>query len=169
MGPNGTSSYQIGPIRTKENGTGRSQSKTPRHRDPTGRRADGLTGRRREGAMARWPRDLPLAFHAKVRYFSIYACHPCAGAMLIFSVSFQFLRMTTEVVPEHSLAHTLYMDDLDRTSKTTRSSPSQAPRHLVICDTKDTGDEEGCRGVSAEAKDGRWRGKACEAKRKRQL
>lgn len=35
----------------------------------------------------------------KVRYFSIYACHPCAGAMLIFSVSFQFLRMTTEVVP----------------------------------------------------------------------
>lgn len=39
----------------------------------------------------------------KVRYFSIYACHPCAGAMLIFSVSFQFLRMTTEVVPEHML------------------------------------------------------------------
>jgi hypothetical protein len=37
----------------------------------------------------------------KVRYFSIYACHPCAGAMLIFSVSFQFLRMTTEVVPTH--------------------------------------------------------------------
>ena len=26
--------------------------------------------------------------------FSICACHPCAGAMLIFSVSFQFLRMT---------------------------------------------------------------------------
>ena len=26
--------------------------------------------------------------------FSIFACHPCAGAMLIFSVSFQFLRMT---------------------------------------------------------------------------
>lgn len=38
----------------------------------------------------------------KVRYFSIYACHPCAGAMLIFSVSFQFLRMTTEVVPVSS-------------------------------------------------------------------
>ena len=32
-----------------------------------------------------------------------FACHPCAGAMLIFSVSFQFLRMTTEVVPEHML------------------------------------------------------------------
>ena len=27
--------------------------------------------------------------------FSICACHPCAGAMLIFSVSFQFLRMTS--------------------------------------------------------------------------
>ena len=27
--------------------------------------------------------------------FSICACHPCAGAMLIFSVSFQFLRMIT--------------------------------------------------------------------------
>ena len=26
--------------------------------------------------------------------FSICACHPCAGAMLIFSVSFQFWRMT---------------------------------------------------------------------------
>jgi hypothetical protein len=25
--------------------------------------------------------------------FSICACHPCAGAMLIFSVSFQFYRM----------------------------------------------------------------------------
>jgi hypothetical protein len=27
-------------------------------------------------------------------HFSIYACHPCAGAMLIFSVSFQFYRMS---------------------------------------------------------------------------
>ena len=31
--------------------------------------------------------------------FSICACHPCAGAMLIFSVSFQFLRMTSFEVP----------------------------------------------------------------------
>ena len=29
-------------------------------------------------------------------HFSIYACHPCAGAMLIFSVSFQFYRMSPE-------------------------------------------------------------------------
>ena len=31
--------------------------------------------------------------------FTICACHPCAGAMLIFSVSFQFLRMTSFEVP----------------------------------------------------------------------
>ena len=38
--------------------------------------------------------------------FSIFACHPCAGAMLIFSVSFQFLRMTpksSELTKAHSL------------------------------------------------------------------
>ena len=29
-------------------------------------------------------------------HFSICACHPCAGAMLIFSVSFQFYRMSPE-------------------------------------------------------------------------
>ena len=29
----------------------------------------------------------------KLNTLSICACHPCAGAMLIFSVSFQFLRM----------------------------------------------------------------------------
>ena len=48
------------------------------------------------------PFEVRVGLHnnaTKVRYFSIYACHPCAGAMLIFSVSFQFLRMTTEVVP----------------------------------------------------------------------
>jgi hypothetical protein len=31
--------------------------------------------------------------HKKSDTFSICACHPCAGAMLIFSVSFQFYRM----------------------------------------------------------------------------
>ena len=54
----------------------------------------------------------------KVRYFSIYACHPCAGAMLIFSVSFQFLRMTTEVVPTQMTASGLYMLVLAATSST---------------------------------------------------
>ncbi|GKD44805.1 hypothetical protein Tco_1269450, partial [Tanacetum coccineum] len=35
-------------------------------------------------------------FRAKkiLDHFSICACHPCAGAMLIFSVSFQFYRMS---------------------------------------------------------------------------
>ena len=31
--------------------------------------------------------------------FSICACHPCAGAMLIFSVSFQFFQMPPEGGP----------------------------------------------------------------------
>ena len=43
---------------------------------------------------ARPGRHLPLLSHARPRQksdtFSICACHPCAGAMLIFSVSFQF-------------------------------------------------------------------------------
>lgn len=32
-------------------------------------------------------------------HFSICACHPCAGAMLIFSVSFQFYRMSPKRQP----------------------------------------------------------------------
>ena len=32
-------------------------------------------------------------------HFSICACHPCAGAMLIFSVSFQFYRMSPKWRP----------------------------------------------------------------------
>jgi hypothetical protein len=37
--------------------------------------------------------------------FSICACHPCAGAMLIFSVSFQFLRMIPEGYPSVIATH----------------------------------------------------------------
>ena len=32
-------------------------------------------------------------------HFSICACHPCTGAILIFSVSFQFYRMIPEGNP----------------------------------------------------------------------
>ena len=35
-----------------------------------------------------WPRDGQIKKNCL--HFSICACHPCAGAMLIFSVSFQF-------------------------------------------------------------------------------
>ena len=35
----------------------------------------------------------------KCLHFSICACHPCAGAMLLFSVSFQFYRMISEENP----------------------------------------------------------------------
>ena len=37
-------------------------------------------------------------------HFSIYACHPCVGAMLIFSVSFQFYQMSPK---GHVLVHLL--------------------------------------------------------------
>ena len=42
-------------------------------------------------------------------HFSICACHPCAGAMLILSVSFQFYRMIPEGHPANraSAMHTL--------------------------------------------------------------
>jgi len=33
-------------------------------------------------------------------HFSICACHPCAGAMIIFSVSFQFYLMIPEGNPK---------------------------------------------------------------------
>ena len=36
-------------------------------------------------------------------HFSICACHPCAGAMLIFSVSFQFYRIILNRNPKASL------------------------------------------------------------------
>jgi len=35
-----------------------------------------------------------LVWEKNLDHFSICAGHPCAGAMLIFSVSFQFYRMT---------------------------------------------------------------------------
>ena len=36
---------------------------------------------------------VPCQLGSLLVHFSICACHPCAGAMLIFSVSFQFYRM----------------------------------------------------------------------------
>ena len=46
-----------------------------------------------------WPYVFLDLSRKKSDTFSIFACHPCAGAMLIFSVSFQFLRM----MPKHSI------------------------------------------------------------------
>ena len=40
------------------------------------------------------PLHYKVSLVVKSDTFSICACHPCAGAMLIFSVSFQFLRMS---------------------------------------------------------------------------
>ena len=41
---------------------------------------------------------LGLLYIKNLDHFSIYACHPCAGAMLIFSVSFQFYWMSSKMV-----------------------------------------------------------------------
>ena len=49
---------------------------------------------------------LVALLHGKnLLHFSICACHPCAGAMLIFSVSFQFYRMIAEANPKHCYHH----------------------------------------------------------------
>ena len=45
----------------------------------------------------RGPKD---AAYTSCLHFSICACHPCAGAMLIFSVSFQCQRMIPEGNPK---------------------------------------------------------------------
>ena len=59
--------------------------------------------RRPRKLLAQKWRSLLRAAKTKSDTFSIFACHPCAGAMLIFSVSFQFLRMT----PKSSVAGVL--------------------------------------------------------------
>ena len=60
---------------------------------------------RRESGMVRKNQNFLLLlllredFQKNLVHFSICACHPCAGAMLIFSVSFQFYRMIPEGNP----------------------------------------------------------------------
>ena len=49
--------------------------------------------------MARSYAQVGVTVENKSDTFSICACQSCAGAMLIFSVSFQFLRMTSLEVP----------------------------------------------------------------------
>jgi hypothetical protein len=46
---------------------------------------------RREGVCGQGPEH---KIPKNLDHFSICACHPCAGAMLIFSVSFQFYQMS---------------------------------------------------------------------------
>jgi hypothetical protein len=54
-------------------------------------------------------------------HFSICACHPCAGAMLIFSESFQFYRMIPEGNP-HAIARTQDLIPSELVLETTTSS-----------------------------------------------
>ena len=46
--------------------------------------------------------DMYMTYMILNLHFSICACHPCAGAMLIFSVSFQFQRMIPEGNPTYN-------------------------------------------------------------------
>ena len=61
------------------------------------------------------------------------ACHPCAGAMLIFCVSFQVWRMIPEGNP-NVIRHTSFMD---RQSDSAASSPDEArpPTDIMALDT----------------------------------
>ncbi|CAL9026044.1 unnamed protein product, partial [Prunus brigantina] len=47
------------------------------------------------------PKKIGRKEQKNLDHFSIYACHPCAGAMLIFSVSFQFYRMSPKGQAKH--------------------------------------------------------------------
>ena len=60
-------------------------NKSLKNEDPERKKLN-VAGIKKEGKEKKGEKNLD--------HFSIYACHPCAGAMLIFSVSFQFYRMS---------------------------------------------------------------------------
>ena len=60
-----------------------------------------------KGATMVTPAMMLQLIGKNVIHFSICACHPCAGAMLIFSVSFQFSRMTSEEDPKILFRHAI--------------------------------------------------------------
>jgi hypothetical protein len=50
-------------------------------------------------------RVLTIEQRKNLDHFSICACHPCAGAMLIFSVSFQFYRVFRRTKAQNKFAY----------------------------------------------------------------
>ena len=62
-------------------------------RPPLGWPPVSSTGLLTRGDMVGMARCMADVEWQKVDTFSIYACHPCAGAMLIFSVSFPILTV----------------------------------------------------------------------------
>ena len=57
--------------------------------------------------------------------FSICACHPCAGAMLIFSVSFQFYRMRRVLPRSKSRRRSAYFVLSNKKKKKNKKKVSQ--------------------------------------------
>ena len=70
----------------------------------------------------------PTTWAKNLVHFSICACHPCAGAMLIFSVSFQFYRMIPEGNP---LA--LLSSDTDSSRSSSHGQAVSNTRRLYVC------------------------------------
>ena len=66
------------------------------------------------------------AIAKKSVHFSICACHPCAGAMLIFSVSFQFYRMIPEGNPH---AVSLLIAIAGNNTPIAKKSAAEVPGH----------------------------------------
>jgi hypothetical protein len=76
----------------------------PGHITAPGAWPQGNPKRNAAGAYLKRKKDRCAKSQKNLDHFSICACHPCAGAMLIFSVSFQFYRMSPK---RHSVLHAL--------------------------------------------------------------
>ena len=92
-------------------------------------------GKSQSGASSKTARDQHVKSQKNLDHFSICACHPCAGAMLIFSVSFQFYRMSPKrQYGSHSSAYKLafgsFAGRFGTKSRVGRSFPS--PQAIVL-------------------------------------
>jgi len=92
-------------------------------------------GNHSQGRTCKTARDQRVKSQKNLDHFSICACHPCAGAMLIFSVSFQFYRMSPKrQYGSHSSAYKLafgsFAGRFGTKSRVGRSFPS--PQAIVL-------------------------------------
>ena len=65
---------------------------------------------------------LALAISNSCLHFSICACHHCAGAMVISSVSFQVCRMIPDGIRQHQRSHTSLSDHILRSRPPARGA-----------------------------------------------
>lgn len=103
---------------------------------PLTRGRDGPRGRRaQESGKSRTVLQRSRKWRKNWLHFSICACHPCAGAMLIFSVSFQFYRMAppegaVNSNPRHQHSHTPFRHQVTP-ARTTRRPSALLPHTLA--------------------------------------